>query len=383
MTTRDEITAARKKKRAKYRLRRIASFSAAVFILALLFCLLSLLTPTTFSDVADSLKVTFSFGGKFPVTLSDSVPLQVETMDGAFSVLTEGELMVFSDSGKQLLREAHSYSDAEIDSGESRLLLFNRGNKEALVFNRTSKLFEAHTERPIIDAAIAANGTLLVLTESDRNTAEMLVYERGGYENLVTWYCSYGFPYAVFASDDGTKAAVFAAEMDDTGLYTDVYIISLSDCKEIAKIRVESLAVDCFFEDSRIAVLSDKELYSFTIKGEVKGTYSFAELPLLSSELQQGKLLAVACGDNSRTGINEIHVFSSGRHELMFIVSGLDAIDDIYTSKDRVYVLSEDEVLEYNIRGELVETYSVDSDTVHIIFDRGLIGYMPNAAVKY
>ncbi len=382
MTTRDEITMARRKKCARYRVKRLARFAVALGILALLVVLLSALTPTTFRDIGDGLKVTFSLGGGFPAELSDSVPQKVLELKGAFSVLTDDQLVTISYSGKELLRQNHNFASPQASSGDRRLVLFNRGSRELQLYNRTSLIASLEVENAILDAALSGDGDLFALTESERYTAQLEVYEHGGYEKVMTWYCSDGFPYKVLASHGGNTAAVFVADLDSTGLCTQVYLVNAAGFEEMCSFKVQSLAVDGYFDGNRLVLVTDKEFLVYDMDGQQRYEQSFGNYPLISLSARDGEICAVALGDNSRSGANRLMAFSAGSHELLFTLDGLGSIEDVAATGDRVYFLSEGQVYEYNIKGELVDTFASDHDARFIIIDKGIIEILPSAAVK-
>ena len=83
--------------------------------------------------------------------------------------------------------------------GNTRFVLYNRAGKELTVQSRTRQLYAKSFNNAIMLCEMAQNGTLAVVTESDRYAAEVMVYDASFSGDPFTWKLT---------STDGTPIAI-------------------------------------------------------------------------------------------------------------------------------------------------------------------------------
>ncbi|MGI5888677.1 MAG: DUF5711 family protein [Oscillospiraceae bacterium] len=366
MISKDEITEARRKKHRKYQMRRAGVLLAVVGCIAAAAILISLLTPTTFRDISDTFKVFFTSASDFPAELSGGTIKEEKQLRNAEMILTKSTITFISDNGTEMFSDSISMSDPWAECGKTRTLLFDRGNKDIRVYNRTSLLRTISTDNPIIDGDMSRDGDAAVLTESSDYTAELKIYTKASYSESMTWYCADGFPYSVEISDDGGLAAVSALEVSDSGEYTKIYIIDTGKKKELLSVDVDGLvqAVE-WGQSGSFVVFTQGKVAKFSQKGEKTAEADVYEMSLMGTWNADGTVFAAAYGTNSISDINAIVIFDRNLEKLCTL-EDVGQIDDIYLKKNSIYVLGGGTVSAYDVSGTPAGTYAVDNGAEYI-----------------
>lgn len=372
----DEITAARRKKRRKVRTKRFFWFFVALVVLLGSFTVLNSVTKTTFADVGDFFATTFK-GGGYPVKLGELAPMQVERMSMSYAVVTKAELLTYSSGGAQLMAIKHGYLNPCIAAKGNRILLYNAGSRDVSVYNRSRHIASFKTEYAIIDAAVSDDGTLAILTQSDQYNSQLEIYQNGNYDRLFRWYGDKGFPIGVYISDGGSTVSVARMIAKDGEIYTVLASIGVSEKKENYEVEFAGMTLEAYYEGDSIIAVTNRGAYLLDKNGEIKQTYAFPETPILAITRDQNSSIAVAFGDNNRFAVNKIVVLKRTLAE-QCIIEMCGVVTDMYMSGNRLYVLGDRMVGEYDVGGRLLRRYETDFDTFAIFELNGLIAVMPD-----
>lgn len=377
----DEITAARRKKRRKYNIKRTSRFIAALALLLAAAVAASSFTAATLADIGDFFTTTFAATDGWPVKLGDSEPLQTERLTSAFAVITDSELVVVSRRGARIMDAGHGFISPFIAAEGNRIALCNRGSRDVRVFNRSRELAAFSAEGAIIDAAIASDGTLALLTDSERYTCELSVYKNGLYERAMTWKGAHGFPLLAEISPDGSRAAVVTVSAADGALGSAVTVIDVARERELFSASVDGTILRLILSnDGGFTALTQERAALVNSSGETAEEYSFGGRPLLALAASSGRL-ALAFGDNGRAAVNSCALLDRGLNELA-VIGGCGAVRSLSMSGERVCVLGLGTLTVYNTEGEVIKIYNTDTKAQNIVEFSSIIEILPDCAQK-
>ncbi len=378
----DEITKARKERIKKVRRRRTGWFLAALVLILIAVVLANTITKTTFKDIGDFFSTVFCASKSYPVEMSESHPLQVEQLSLSYAVLTEKELLVYSNRGGLLESVEHGYVSPLITASGNRIAVFNSGGKEINVYNRTRSIAAVKTENTIVAADLSDYGTLAVLTTGERYLSQLEVFKNGKYEKLMTWYGSKGFPLCVEMQDMGDKAAVASLGSTNGELITTVTAIDVGAAKELFVCDVKGLAVKLWYDSNGyITVVTDEQTVVITAKGEIKETHTYGDSPLLFATRDEGRNVALCFGDNHRPAINTLMVFGGALDE-KFTAQSVGEVRDVYINGSGVYILGDGRVTRYGMSGEVVSTYAADGEALRLVVCGRILSVLPDRIEK-
>jgi len=373
----DEITAARRKKRRRYNLKRFSVFTVALVVVVVAAMVVNAVTKTTFLDIGDWFTVVFKGGGGYPAELGDNVPLQVERISMSYAVVTEKQLLTYSSSGARLLDVTHGYLNPCIDANENRILLYNAGSRDISLYNRSRLISEFKTEYGIINAKVANDGTVAVLTKSDLYTCQMEIYRNGTYDRLMTWKGYNGFPFAVYIKDDGSAAAAIRVVARGEGLCSIITSVDFNKKAEQFEVEVNDLVIGAFYDGGNLVVITDRAAYVYNKEGHVGTSYKFPDVPVLSLAVDDSQNISVAFGDNHQNAVNRIIILAKSLKEKC-VIEECGAVKGMYMDAGKLWVLGERIVGEYDLNGKLKQQFATGANTVAIFDLNGLIAVMPD-----
>lgn len=386
----DEITAARRKKRRKVQARRFFWFLVALVVIFGAIAVVNSVTKTTFLDIGDFATTLFKGGGGYPVVLGEHAPIQAERMSMAFAVLTPNQLLTFSSGGARLMEADHSFLNPCIAAAGNRLVLYNASSRDVEIYNRSQYIAGFKTEYAIIDAAVAEDGMVAVLTQSERRACQLEVYRNGDYKRLFTWYDgSAGFPTGVYVDEKSATVAVARVITHDGRLYTLLTSIDISSASvgsdavkaENYEIEFEGLTLAAYFDGENLIVATDQAGYLLDGAGNITASYEFPHESILRVARNQGKGLAVAFGDNLQSAINSVVILSRNLKE-QCVIHNCGLAEDMVLTSTRLYLLGGGRVSEYDTQGNLKKQYEVPYNAFAMLELNGLVVILPDQAIR-
>jgi len=334
----DEITIARKRKRRRYRLRRfIAVVSLLIVIIPIVF-LIDKVNIYTFRSIKDFFLVTFASNKGYPAMLNSTKPNCTEEMKGATAILTSSELIVKATRGAELFRYTHGYSNPLVDTGNTRIILYDSGNKNYSIYNRTGELYASETEYALVSAAMAPNGMAAILTRGERSFSKLEILSNTNYLTYFTWYGVSGFPLSCNFSYDSKEVYVVTLSVNSTEVISVITFIDIDKREENGEVKLSGMVLDIFSDKKGYTVVTDKGAYTINTEYMVDNKYLFSRTPILAIS-KSNDYLALAFGDNNRVDINHIVILSSDLKQKSSI-NDVGSIDCIYMTDDYLYLLS-------------------------------------------
>ena len=157
--------------RRRQRRRRIAVV-LVVLIIAAVMAVGSGLLGTSIAmlgDMTDSISLYLNRAGAgWPANTGIRTPTQVEPLAGGFVEMDNEDVAVYSAYGAKIRTIQPGYARPALAVGNTRFVLYNRAGKELTVQSRTRQLYAKSFNNAIMLCEMAQNGTLAVVTESDR-----------------------------------------------------------------------------------------------------------------------------------------------------------------------------------------------------------------------
>lgn len=214
--------------------RRTTLMIAAVLVIAAVLAVASGLFSTSIAmlgDLTDSIVLSFNrAGGGYPASTGIRTPLQVEELAGGFVELDSGDVAVYSAYGARIRAFQPGYARPTLAVGNTRFVVYNRAGSELTVHSRTRQLYAKTFANPIMLCAMSQNGTLAVVTESDRYAAEVSVYDPSFRNDPYVWKITQedGTPIVLSFAPDNRRFVAGTVAARDGQLCTAVRFMNLS-----------------------------------------------------------------------------------------------------------------------------------------------------------
>ncbi|MDD6320379.1 MAG: DUF5711 family protein [Oscillospiraceae bacterium] len=345
--------------------RRTALLVGAVVVLAAALALASGVLSTSIAmlgDLTDSVYLAFNrAGGGWPASTGIRTPLQVEELAGGFVELDGEDVAVYSAYGAKVRAFQPGYARPALAVGNTRFAVYNRAGSELTVQSRTRQLYAKNFSSPIMLCAMSDNGTLAVVTESDRYAAEVNIYDPAFRDTPYVWKITQedGTPIAMDFAPDNRRFAAGTVAAKDGQLCTNVRFMSLSSdtAGSVYQADTGSMVLKLeWLSSGRLLAVFDTYItvLDTTSAAEVsRYDYGGSTLQSVSTCGKATALLLAVRGGNTLVTLNEKLT------PLAMIPAGL--AEKVTCTATEVYLLTDSGVESYAFDG--VQNWSVDLGT--------------------
>ncbi len=171
----DNIRAVKGKK--LQRRRRTKIIAGVIAFLFLLYVVMSLILPVSVGESLGNLFATIG-SGEYPIEIYGAQTLDTASQKLYYYVLTDTDLCAFSTSGKEIFTSSHGYSNPVLKTSQTRAMIFDQGADSVRIFNLKGEVINYSTEKSIINADIARNGSYAVAMYSDSYASNVKVFSK-------------------------------------------------------------------------------------------------------------------------------------------------------------------------------------------------------------
>ena len=179
---------------------------------------------------------------------------------GGLVIVGDSEVTVLSGSGRQTLDAQVDYAAPAVAASEKYFLTYGRGETSFSLFNAFTRVHSETTEYPVYGAAVADDGSFILLTRSAKYTSRVVFYDR--FCKVRASYYLTGYALSVTVSPSGDFAAVTSVEDVNGRMTSKVNLFRLTGTISNETVTVEnSVASLCAFTaEDRVAVVCPDRL---------------------------------------------------------------------------------------------------------------------------
>lgn len=326
-----------------------------------------------FGDFISSGLIMVQFGDGWPYKAELSTVKQAEKMGNGLCILDADKLSVYSPTAKNVFTYYHSMQNPIIDCSDNRAVIYNANQTSIKIANHHKILFSKEMYAEIIHASISDSNKVAVTTKSSSYNSQVSVYNYN-MDELFTWYSAKSFPVSSHLSKSGNTLAVNTVLAQNGYLMSNIYIIDAT--KGVEKFIIEQkeyipLGIE-FIGDKQVMVIYDKKLSLYSLSdGSEIASYSYDGHHLLSYDIKNTDI-ALAIGEYNQEGFNKIVLLDSALKE-KFTQDIKTPITNVAISQSRVFMLGENTLLEYTLKGELTNSTQKESLCKKVIDYNGTI----------
>lgn len=288
--------------------------------------------------IASKIDNKTSYDVGFPIELAGSGGYSLMKFGNSFSLLTDTYLYAYDTTGAQLYALKHGYSHPEQATSEKRVLLFDKAGTNFAVYSKSSLIYQKSVDDKIVYTSVGDDGIAAVVTESDRYSNILYIYDDGGNwkytkkfaDENVMQVCSVG---------DGEHIIVSTISSSRGEIMTNFYKFSIKTTDSaIWKQSVSSGSLPCgmYADRDNVIAVCDNTVISVNCRnGELNGSYPY------SGQLRHfyidGSGAVVQYNDISANR-NVVVVFNSSA-EAVALTNVTASASCVYSDQNGIYVL--------------------------------------------
>lgn len=313
--------------------------------------------------------------GNFPIEMDDSTVNKITRLDNNIIIADSGHIYYYDTNGKLRDTVYHNYGSPVVRTAGKRMLCFDNGGTSFKVYNKSGELFEKKTDASIIYAAIADNGNVAVVSQSEKYTAALSVYDSNGTE-IYRWSNGDRIMNISF-SEHGAGCYVTAFSSDAGIIVSKVHYIEFDTTDELMQSdELDSLVLEVVKNDNgNIWAIGDEKLYLLDSKGKIKSSYEYpADIVAFDAdESCAAVIMSGTAHESTKTAVFD----SDSDNAQPKIIDSLSGSPKKVSCEDGIaFVLSSKAVNSYDAKGNLLATAEVSSDYKNFVYYSGAVYFV-------
>lgn len=349
----------RKGKKGELKLSLFISVALLIVIASIYFIILAF-HPIGVSEFFSSKFKSAGKGEGYTIELKGEDILSSVRAHDYYFTLTESEVLCNNNNGKQISTIEHGFARPILYAAETRYIIFGQGEQTVKVYNFDEELHNIHYDATVLGAAIADNGNFAVARTADGYDSMITVYNKNA-KVLYEWYSSSGIVSSTKFIAGGKKLLVttFSASDGEFSSKTIVLNFKAADAEQTFKFDGElCYNIYSVSKDTVAAVFEDSvKFLNFRDGSVVTKSYEYS---VKLTECEGGYTL-VSGNLDSNIDKNHITLYNKRLETVSDFVVDFSVKSAIYEGKC-IYLLSDNFLNCYNLKGELIYTSAVTLD---------------------
>lgn len=297
----------------------------------------------------------------YPAQTSISNLYQVEALSSGFVALGEEGCVVYSAGGNRLRSIQSGYTNPAITAGSDKYLLYNLAGNELRVESRTQTLYTKTFTQNIMTAAISNQGSVAVVTESERYLANLTMYSADMTELLsYSMTDSEGIPLSIAYASDNTTLALTTVSAYQGQMQSKLYLVSsksgMVDCIDTQ--FATPLAIEWVSATTLYVIYDSKVILYDTAAQATLASYAYQNKTLENYAVYEGTLALLF----THSTHSEVVLCQENLSQYTTLES--DAVaSNVALDAQSIYLVYEKELTSYSYTGDEIEkTETVQSE---------------------
>lgn len=314
-----------------------------------------------------SLSALVSDEGKFPVLLDSSGEVTFDTAGNQLAVLSNVSYTVVNSGNANVqYSDNHGFANPIMRISGSYAVIFDQGTDKYRLDSATENIYTDRCKNPILCADVSNSGIIALATTSNDSKSEIVVHNKSLKEKLK-YNVNDGYVTAIAIDDSSSRIAFAAINSENAKLKTTVYTMNINDEKPRAEFVYEDSAVlDLHFSSSDLYVVGSDFVSIISSLKDEKRVFEHGKIELVSYCYNSSDELVIAYADYKGSDEHKLaYITPSGKIKTEANAGAI--IKDISASKSKISVLTSDDIVTYNTKGEEENRIAVDDSYSSIL----------------
>lgn len=309
-------------------------------------------------------------GEGYPVRFSGmSVDIgSFDVMDGCPVYCSDTSLVVLNSNAGEYLNTHHSFASPIIKTNSGYSMIFNSGATAYKIINRDSVVYSGTTDKKMFDADVSSNGTYALLTEGNDYLSELSVYKGDNTKKYEYSFAEY-YVNNVSVNNDGTRAVLGGVSARNGGLISAVYILDFGQDSYLQKYEFDDSFIYSvkYLDNGNVIAVGSEAAYFIDVekKKQTVFDYDMKALTNYTYDRKYGVVISLSSDTDGR--ISEVFTINNeGKKTNQIDIEG--KILSLDCTDDRIAVLTSGNVTIYNLKGKVLKSDELASDSKKICF---------------
>ena len=295
-------------------------------------------------------------GDGFPTEAEGSNVISMQPVGNYLAVVTQNTLTVYNKSAGNVISRTHSFSDPLVDTSGNCVMMAEIGGRRVEVQSIGGKVRTIKTDKNIVSAAVSDNGSVAVVTESDKSHISEVVFYNNKGQAKLHWYSSEALISGIALRKDGKQMAAIGVFAKNGAMQSRLLVFSTGSNKDPKRYDgADRILCDVrYLENGSVAAIGNNCLWIAKSGANAPAEYSFDNRRLLSWEIS-GDHVGVVLQSYGSTEDSELVVTDKAAKQL-YSVPFKGSFRGIAPAGKEFFLLNGTELLTMNDKGETAST---------------------------
>ncbi len=304
----------------------------------------------------------------FPVVINTDSTINTSIIGDNILILTTENFSVYSQSGKLIYSQPHSFASPAVSINGDKGVVFDRGYKSYMLINEKKVIHTGEASNPIICAEYGDSGNYAFGTLGEDSTSKLTVFSATN-KVKFQWNCAYEHIVSIALSPNGKFAGVAVLGAQDGEIFTNVKYFGFDYQEPVNSQTIPGVAAfDLEFSSVNVLTLfSNTGVFKITKKSEQYETiteYYSSEFNSFASA-DNGKYV-VALAKYGSANDFAVSVYNQNGKEKANI--SIDcAIKSVTMSDKYIFALAENTIMVYNLNGREISRIDLKGEARSIL----------------
>ena len=276
------------------------------------------LAPAAVSEWVNNAVTGGEGGDGFPVAITGSNVVSMQSMGSQVAVLTDTSLLMYNERGGEIVSRGHTYADPLLDTSGSYALVAELGGTRYMLGTKKEALRSDRVSNAILGAAVDSNGSVALATESSRSyMSEVVVFDRTGAETFH-WYSVDLTVVDVALSPNGKRVAVLGLSAENGEMKSTLLIFRLAGSQTTAEYTYSAsgamMAAVHYYGNGRVAAVGDTAAWVYDPDSNSASTIAYDNEVLLGYSFSDRGVGVVTRGFGE-SGTGTLHIMTPAGKE--------------------------------------------------------------------
>lgn len=361
-----------KKQKAKQRLRK--KLVCLCFLFLIVYFIYWFYNTNYTSELINNVDEMFKSlkkGTGYPVDLSAVEIKDKSKMGNDILILDEDVIYVLNKYGAKTLLKKHGLSNPRVVSNNKKSVVYEHLGNQFQVYLKTKKLFEKKLDNIIYNMSISNDGKLVVVKDSNQFISSLEVYNKS-FTPIFQWNSADKYITHVSFENNNQDFAVASLEVDGAEYVTTITFLNINKKQIISEIALnDETVLSIKYKNNDLYIIGTKNAYIINSQYKIKYKYEYDNRVLKAYNNDFLKNIVLIFDNYNKLDDNDI-IFLNENLEKIGNQTIRGRIKDVSGDKKRFYILTDQNILEYNIESKFIKKYELISPVNNIIsvYDR-------------
>lgn len=304
---------------------------------------------------------------KFPIQTNTNSTIAIKNIGDNILILTTENFVVFSQNGKEVYNQPHSFASPAVSINGDKAVVFDRGDKGYYLITDKKVISNGEADGDIICAEYGKAGNYAFGTRATDATSKFTVYSVTN-KVVFQWNSAYDHITSIALAGNGKYAGVCILGAENGEIFSCVQYFGFDYAEPVNTQKINGVtAFDLeFTATNTLTLFTDEGVFTIGKKAENYETVTeYFSSEFNSFDYADSGKYVVAIAKYGSANDYQISIYNE-RGKLKSEIKSEYTIKNVTMSDKYVFALAENSLLVYNLSGLKIGEITIDGEAYSV-----------------